>query len=134
MEKIKRMLNRATSAKEYPWDVKGNRVIVTLGHELRRQTVSISRDGDDYVFKSVVLDWPEVTRTHKQWRESARKTWLLNADHELVSFCFDNSDRMIGQIRHPAKYLDLEEMALYIQVLARECDRMEYLLSGKDEN
>ena len=30
--------------------------------------------------------------------------------------------------------LDKEEFLLYIEVLAKECDRMEYILSGKDQN
>ena len=58
--------------------------------------------------------------------------WQRNADHELVTFAFDKYDRLIGHIRHPADYLDLEELELYLFNLAFECDRFEFIISGGD--
>lgn len=51
---------------------------------------------------------------------------------KIVSFGFDEQHQLIEQVRHPAKHLDVEEFDLYIHVLARECDRFEYLLCGED--
>ncbi len=57
--------------------------------------------------------------------------WERNADHELVTFAFDKYDRLIGHIRHPAEYLDMEELELYIINLSFECDRFEFLISDR---
>ena len=40
--------------------------------------------------------------------------------------------RLIGVIEQPAQTLDREELVLHINTLARECDRFEYKLLGKD--
>jgi len=58
--------------------------------------------------------------------------WQRNADHELVTLELDKHDRLVGLIRHPAEYLDPEELEHYIITLTRECDRFEYLLVGQD--
>jgi hypothetical protein len=58
--------------------------------------------------------------------------WDRNANHEIVNFAFDKMNRLIGVIRHPAEHLDPEELELYITALTFECDRFEYLISGKD--
>jgi hypothetical protein len=35
-------------------------------------------------------------------------------------------------VRHPESTLDVEELELYLTVLAAECDRFEFLLGGED--
>jgi hypothetical protein len=42
-------------------------------------------------------------------------------------------DHPIGVIEQPVATLDHEELVLYIETLARECDRFEYKLTGSDE-
>jgi uncharacterized protein (DUF1786 family) len=73
-----------------------------------------------------------VKNNVKRWNEIVLMTWRRNADHELVTFAFDKNDRLVGLIRHPADYLDPEELEQYILTLTRECDRFEYLLAGRD--
>ena len=82
---------------------------------------------------SIILSRARVTRRVKAWRELAKLVWCRNAERQLVKFAFDKQDRLVGQIRHLAKYLDYPELEIYVQALARECDRFEYLLSGSDE-
>ena len=58
--------------------------------------------------------------------------WRRNAQKQLVCFTFDNSDRLIGQILQRIETFDAEELVLYVNTLARECDEYEYRLSGID--
>ena len=51
---------------------------------------------------------------------------------DLVSFAFDDKNNLVGIIKQPALTLDHDELKLYIEALARECDRFEYILTGKD--
>jgi hypothetical protein len=73
-----------------------------------------------------------VTKTDRKWNALALMAWRRNADHEIVNFAFDKKNRLVGVIRHPAEYLDPEELELYITTLTYECDRFEYLISGSD--
>jgi hypothetical protein len=107
-------------------------VIVKLGQTAREQRVRLSIDGDDYVLTSVILGSRAVTRRPKRWRQLALLAWQRNAEHQLVTFAFDGRDRLVGQIRHRREFLDVEELELYVNVLAQECDRFEYLLTGTD--
>jgi len=50
-----------------------------------------------------------------------------------VTFAFDHNDRLVGVVEQPAATLDHEEVRVYIETLARECDRFEYTLTGKTE-
>lgn len=47
-------------------------------------------------------------------------------------FAFDDQDRLIGLIEVPAATLDHEELEVYVETLAKECDRFEYALRGWD--
>ena len=67
----------------------------------------------------VVLGAAAVTHRKDLWYELARLAWQRNAEQEVVSFGFDRRNRLIGQIRHPAEHLDLEELDFYIHLLAR---------------
>lgn len=113
------------------WQYCSGRVDVTLGN--RGQAIKFERDGTDYVFTSVVLGRAAVTKDVQRWRRLAMLAWQRNAEHQLVTFAFDQRDRLVGQIRHLAEHLDSEELELYVATLARECDRLEYLLTGRDD-
>jgi hypothetical protein len=51
---------------------------------------------------------------------------------DLITFAFDDRDNLVGVIEQPVLTLDYEELKLYIETLARECDRFEYILTGDD--
>jgi hypothetical protein len=57
---------------------------------------------------------------------------MRNEATNVVDFTFDDGDRLIGLVRHPESTLDVEELELYLTVLAAECDRFEFLLGGED--
>ena len=73
-----------------------------------------------------------VTRDEGAWRDLAYRAWRKNDLKEIVTFSFDRRHRLIGVIEQPAETLDREELVLYISTLARECDRFEYKLLGRD--
>lgn len=50
-----------------------------------------------------------------------------------MNFALDPKDRLVGEIRHPVGHLDGGELMVYLQALATEGDRFEYVLSGRDE-
>ena len=51
---------------------------------------------------------------------------------ELGTFAFDEDDRLIGVVEVPSGTLQDEELRVYIEALAKECDRFEYALKGWD--
>ena len=55
-----------------------------------------------------------------------------DASKEIVGFAFDRRDRLIGCAEHPGAHLTDRDLRLYIEMLARECDQMEFLLTGED--
>lgn len=87
---------------------------------------------DEHELTAVVLPASDVTATADGWRNLARLAWQRNADTDVVTFTFDDRDRLVGRVRHPAETMDIEELSLYVRSLVRECDRFEYLLSGLD--
>lgn len=114
------------------WEREGETVRVALYKGARHHSVLLSRDEERYVFRAAVLSNSEVTRNKHQRRRIARRAWRRNASKALVTFGFDKDDRLVGQIEAPAATLDDDELVLYIETLARECDRFEYVLTGKD--
>lgn len=59
--------------------------------------------------------------------------WRRNRFSDLVGFKIDGRGRLVGETWVPLAGLDRDEWALYVGTLARACDRVEYLLSGRDE-
>lgn len=59
--------------------------------------------------------------------------WRRNRLSDLVGFKTDTRGRLIGEAWVPTEGLDASEWAIYVRAVAQACDRVEYLLSGKDE-
>jgi len=133
MERLQKMMRQLSKKHKENWMLKEKYVDVQFGKGMRHQRVYMSiRDGF-YFFISVVMNSPSVRANKQKWNELALMVWQRNADHELITFAFDKQDRLVGLIRHPAEYLDLKELELYVTTLTRECDRFEYLLAGGDQ-
>ena len=133
MDEIRSIIESMIRKQRLSWELDDNGVRVGLKRGARAQYVRIDREGRNVVFSSLVLGSREVTRRVTHWRELARQAWYRNCSSELVTFCFDERDRLIGRIQHPADMLDPEEIRIYVECLASECDRFEYLLSGGDD-
>ena len=132
MIKIQRLVRSIPRARKKAWEVHDDRIRVEVRGGSRHQIIAIERCDRLYVFTSVVLGTRSVTKDVRRWRRLVRLVWERNARHQLVTLRFDHRDRLVGQIQHQADFLDPEELELYVNALARQCDRLEYLLTGKD--
>ena len=59
--------------------------------------------------------------------------WRRNRLTKLVGFRVDRRGRMVGEAFPPVVGLGAEEWELHVRTLARACDRVEFVLSGRDE-
>ncbi len=134
MDRLLALVDAAAKRQGRTWRRESRTIVVSLGQTGRTQRVLLEVAGADYLFTSVVLGRMAVTKRRKRWNELALLAWQRNADQQLVTFAFDRNDRLVGLIRHPMDTLDLEELELYVNSLAWDCDRFEYLLSGEDTN
>ena len=132
MDDLLKMMRKLARKNRETWSLTDNYVNVQISKGTRKQRVYLFLKNGYYFFTSVVMGSMTVTKNVKNWNELALVAWQRNSDHELVNFTFDKKDRLIGLIRHPAEYLDPEELEHYINTLANECDRFEYLLAGGD--
>jgi len=132
MDKLLKMVRQLSKKHKDTWTLHDKCVAVKLSRRKRHQRVYLRLKGQYYFFISVVMGSTSVTKTERKWNALALMAWRRNADHEIVNFAFDKKNRLVGVIRHPAEYLDPEELELYITTLTYECDRFEYLISGSD--
>ena len=133
MDSLLEMAQKVAKKHKEDWTLKDKYVDVQLMRGTHHQRVYLSLEEEFYYFISVVLGSVAVTKSDRRWNEFALMAWQRNADHELVTFAFDKKNRLVGLIRHPSEHLDPEEFELYITTLARECDRFEYLIAGRDK-
>ncbi len=132
MESLTSRVDELIAGDSVSWHRDGHAVRVALKKRARTQVVHFTRLDDRYVFRSVVLPSDQVTATARTWRDLAYRTWRRNATKDLITFLFDETHALIGVIEAAATTLDLEELRMYVETLARECDRFEYALTGED--
>lgn len=60
------------------------------------------------------------------------RCWQRNRYTDVTSFSLDRRGRLVGQIEYPLETLDAAELAFYLETLAIECDRFEFVFSGAD--
>jgi hypothetical protein len=96
----------------------------------RRQDISIVRRGDYYVMTSTIIKEARARSmgidVFYPW------LWDRNMQTDMVAFTFDKQGKLIGRIEPLASTVDAVELRFYIETLARECDQLEYLLTGVD--
>ncbi len=132
MRDLYREIDRTIESRKLPWTRKEGRVDVELWPDGRRQKVQISHQGSLYRFWSVVANRRHLPSSNKAIRDLTYRAWRKNDLKDLVTFSFDNRERLIGVIEQPIESLHREELVLYIETLARECDRFEYQILGSD--
>jgi len=133
MDTLLTMMGQLSKKHMDSWTLNDKYVDVKLTRRNRHQRVYLSLRGQYYFFTSVIMGSTAVTKNDRKWSDLALMAWRRNADHEIINFAFDKYNRLVGLIRHPAKYLDSEELEFYITTLTYECDRFEYLISGSDK-
>lgn len=132
MEKVLGFAERLCDKRGSDWQVDGKKLIAPVGRNGRFHKIRFWNDEGSISMTTIVLDARSVTENNKRWREIAMLAWKRNAECDLVSFQFDQRERLIGRITHPEAHLDFEEFEIYVETLAIESDRFEYLLTGRD--
>ncbi len=131
MEPLLEKVSKLIIKKEYPWILKGRSIIVELTQQGRKQRIKLNKQGETYVFSSIIIN-SNAIRGKKRRRRLAYRAWRKNGIKDLVSFSFNDKGDLVGVIEQPVQTLDHEELSLYIETLAMECDRFEYILTGDD--
>ena len=131
MKELLQRVDELIANGQLPWRRQGDSVEVRLGGSERRQSVQLEEREEFYVFRSVVLREPKRVSSGKL-RNLAYRCWCRNARKALVTFAMEPGGRVVGLIEQPKATLDHEELQLYVEVLAQECDRFEFVLSGED--
>jgi len=108
------------------FSVEANSVSVTLGD--RSHLVRVVDAGEHYALSAIVAR-PRVTR---EIDDIALRAWLRNRATMLVGFRVDESARLVAESLVPKAGLTAEEFQLYARTVARESDRFEFELTGKD--
>ncbi|MBD3235948.1 MAG: hypothetical protein GF330_04535 [Candidatus Eisenbacteria bacterium] len=132
VDDISEMIDQLISAGAR-WTRTDGSLMVKLGRSERHQRIELARRGDLCVLRSAVVGPAFVTRNHAHWRRVAYRAWRRNAEKELVAFGFDAQDRLIGVVEQPIASMSLRELRFHVEMLAKECDRFEYVLTGEDE-
>ena len=119
------------------WRRNNRQVRIALSQDGRSQIVRVARQRDRYVFSSVIVPVAEVIAAgedmNRDRRALAFRLWRRNALKAIVTFTIDRRRRVIGLIDQPVESVRREELRFYLETLARECDRLEYILTGADK-
>lgn len=129
MEDLLRWIDRMVADEGLPWRRNGRRVRISFSRNGRSQIVRLARRRDRYVFSSVVAN---VSAVSEDRRSLVFRLWRRNALKAVVTFTIDRWDRVIGLIDQPIESVHPKELKFYLETLARECDRFEYILTGVD--
>jgi hypothetical protein len=97
----------------------------------RTQTIHVRRVGDSYLLTSRVIG--STRAANMAPADLACQIWSRNRVTDVVEFALDDSGRLIGRIEQVADALNRNELEFYLTALAQECDRLEYLLTGRDQ-
>jgi hypothetical protein len=95
----------------------------------RHQVISYWLEGNSYVFTSKVAGRAIVRRIGRE--RVAKEVLLRNRVSDVVIFQLTDAG-VNGRIEQRAATLQPEELRFYLGLLAREADRFEYLLTGRD--
>jgi hypothetical protein len=131
-EELESRVDELIKKRRLPWRRQGHELWVELSEGIRRQRISVHRVGSDYVFASRVVPAEFLRGSRKRRRDLAFTIWRRNALTPVVAFAFDRGDRLVGVVEQPADSMQDDELQFYVESLARECDRLEFILMGAD--
>lgn len=107
-------------------DLKGSTIRVPCGQE-RFHVVNVDdRDGE------AIRLWCRVVTGGNAPLRAALQSWKMNRFRELVGFKEADRGRIEGESWVPRMGLTAEEWRVHVYTLARACDRLEYLWTGRD--
>lgn len=104
-----------------------SQIVVELGSG-RHHRVSVEDHDDSYAIRGIVAR-PGLAAASDNL---AFRAWQKNRAAHLVGFLFDERGRLVGEACLPKAGMTAVEFQLYVRTVAAECDRFEYLLTGRD--
>jgi hypothetical protein len=88
----------------------------------------------DESIPNVIRLWSRVaTRSEVGLERPEIEAWLINRYRELVGFKIAERGTIIGEALIPLIDITPDEWSLYVNTLAKSCDRLEYLWTGADQ-
>ncbi len=131
MNKIAKLLRGTTRLPDSGAAVRrvGQRIEVRFRNG-RKQMVRIRRVGDRYELSSTVIGRRRADGLG--WEDLAERLWGRNREADVVGFGLDGRGRVVGKIDQLAQTFDQEELVYYLDRLAFECSRLEWVLTGTD--
>ena len=104
-------------------------VVVRFSDERRQKVMVDERDNEYYLLSAFVIRQAAVASLPAL----PLQIWLRNRATSLVGFRIDSRGRLVGEALVPKVGLTAEEFRIYVRTVAVECDRLEYLLTGGDQ-
>ena len=95
----------------------------------RSQKVAVEDHGDAFLLSSIVARQAVVNEVP----DAALRAWVRNRSAFLVGFRVDERGRLIAESWIPKVGLVSAEFQLILRHLAREADRFEFQLTGRDQ-
>lgn len=105
----------------------GTQVTVDLGDD-RRHRVSVYDEADAYVVRGLVARRAVVASVP----DLSIQVWQRNRAVSLIGFRIDHRDRLVGEAWIPKAGLTATEFQFHLRTVAVQCDRFEYILTGRD--
>lgn len=110
------------------FSVDGSSVGVTL-QDGRKHCVEVSKQANELVLRAFVVKQSVVNSLP----ELPLEIWKRNRSTSLVEFRIDKKNRLIAECRIPTHGLTSEEFQFCMRTIAVEADRLEFLLTGRDQ-
>ena len=129
MQSLHRRIDDLVAREGLPWQRNGNRVTISFSRDGRSQVVHLEQRDERYRFYSIVAHANDVNEDR---RLLAFRIWRRNGLKPVVLFMLDDRDQVIGLIDQPVGSMHARELKFYLETLARQCDRFEYILTGSD--
>ena len=105
--------------------IDGDKVRVELGRG-RRHEVHVEEHDDAWRI------WAKTERVAGAENALRLLLWTRNRSASLVSMRIDERSRLIGEAWVPAAGATAEELSAAIHAVAIECDRVEFVRTGRD--
>jgi hypothetical protein len=109
--------------------VVGNSIEIVFKDQ-RRQQLNVEVDAGGSIRLWTIIAWPAQVR---QLSDPYLTAWYRNRSSELVGFRLER-DRMIGESWVPPDPLTADEWSFQVLAVAEACDRLQYLLTGRDDS
>ena len=94
----------------------------------RRQRVAVEEHGREYLLRSFVVRQAVVA----SMPDLPVRIWERNRSTALAGFRINGRGQLVGEAWVPRAGLRAKEFRLYVRTVAAECDRLEYVLTGRD--